>query len=78
MASLGLKEAEQGTVEKAEQTINAFYRARLKERIATLLPRWTEKVLSDRCEPVSARTVALSLMPRQVGATRQERLHGSA
>ena len=35
-------------------------------------------VLSDECEPVSARTVALSLMPRRVDAIQRERRRGSA
>ena len=37
-----------------------------------------KKVLSDEVEPVSARTVMLSLMPRRGRATRRERRRGSA
>jgi len=33
-------------------------------------------VVSDKCEPVSARTVKLSLMPRKDRATRRERRRG--
>ena len=36
-------------------------------------PTAATRVLSDECEPVSARTMKLSLMPRQVGATQRER-----
>ena len=36
------------------------------------------RVLSDEFEPVSARTVTLSLMPRRDRATRRERRCGSA
>jgi len=35
-------------------------------------------VLSDGCEQVSTRTVTLPLLPRQVGATQQERRFCSA
>ncbi|MFD1195445.1 heavy-metal-associated domain-containing protein [Seohaeicola saemankumensis] len=35
-----------------------------------------DEVLSDEFEPVSARTVALPLMPRRDRATRPERRHG--
>ena len=41
-------------------------------------PRIILSVLSDECEPVSAGTVALSIMPHKGRATRRERRYGSA
>jgi acyl-CoA reductase-like NAD-dependent aldehyde dehydrogenase len=35
-----------------------------------------KRALSDGCEPVSVGAVTLSLMPRQVDATRRERRYG--
>ncbi len=34
----------QDTIEQAEQTINDFYRSKLRERITRILPEWSERV----------------------------------
>ena len=49
------------------------YSKRLSQRLTRASLR---EVVSDGCEPVSAKTVRLILMPRRVYATRQERRRG--